>query len=65
MGDFLNMHCYFITVHKQLANGVTIIIVCNDEFIYQYSKLINVISKFKIRGFPNHLKMARKFGGFL
>jgi len=38
--------------------------VCNDESIYQSSKLINVISISKY-WYSNHFKMASKFGGIL
>jgi hypothetical protein len=39
---------YFVIVPIKLVNGLITIIVCNDRFIYQCSKFINVISNSKI-----------------
>jgi len=47
---------------KQLVNGFTILMVCNDTFNHQALKLKNVISNSKY-GYPNHFKMTWKFGG--
>jgi hypothetical protein len=52
---FLNMKgLQCTTIHKQLGNGFTIIIIfCNDEII----KLINLIA-IQNKSFKNHFKMA-------
>jgi len=46
MGGFLKVHEYFGTIHK-LENELTICIICKIEYIYQSSKLVNVINNNK------------------
>jgi hypothetical protein len=47
MGEFLMCLTSCVIIHKQLVSGFTITMICSDEFIYQSSKLINVISNSK------------------
>jgi hypothetical protein len=63
-GDFLMCLTSYVLIHKQLVNGLTVIMVCNDKFNHHSLKIKNVISNSKY-GYPNHFKMTWKFGGLL
>jgi hypothetical protein len=63
MGNFLIYLISYVTIHKQLVNGFVKMMLCNNESIYQFPKLINV-KKNQNKGIPTISRRHESLGDF-